>query len=141
MTRLDLAEVRRAVLADLHALRAARVELAACGRIARGRDAALKDDAVHLVIRIGHRDSREQRLGVGMQRMGKDLVRRGILDQIAEVHHADRVGDVLNNGEVMRDERSRLMTCAWIETSSAETGSSQRMKSGFSARARAMQIL
>src|SRR3954467_5339692 len=31
----------------------------------------------------------------------------------------------------------RLMICAWIETSSAETGSSATMKSGFSANARA----
>ena len=32
------------------------------------------------------------------------------------------------------------MICAWIETSSAETGSSQTMKSGLSASARAMPM-
>ena len=34
-------------------------------------------------------------------------------------------------------DSSRLMICAWIETSSAETGSSQTRKSGLSASARA----
>ena len=32
------------------------------------------------------------------------------------------------------------MTCAWIETSSAETGSSQTMSSGSTASARAMPM-
>jgi hypothetical protein len=35
---------------------------------------------------------------------------------------------------------SRLMICAWIETSSAETGSSATMKSGLTASARAIPI-
>ena len=35
---------------------------------------------------------------------------------------------------------SRLMICAWIETSSADTGSSATMKSGLTASARAMPI-
>ncbi len=35
---------------------------------------------------------------------------------------------------------SRLMTCAWIDTSSAETGSSQTMISGCSASPRAMPM-
>ena len=35
---------------------------------------------------------------------------------------------------------SRLITCAWIETSSAETGSSQTMSFGLTASARAMPM-
>ena len=36
--------------------------------------------------------------------------------------------------------RSRLITCAWIETSSADTGSSQTMSRGSTASARAMPM-
>ncbi len=35
---------------------------------------------------------------------------------------------------------SRLMTCAWMDTSSAETGSSATMSFGFSASARAIPM-
>jgi hypothetical protein len=35
---------------------------------------------------------------------------------------------------------SRLTTCAWIETSSADTGSSQTIRSGLTASARAMPM-
>ena len=35
---------------------------------------------------------------------------------------------------------SRFTTCAWIETSSAETGSSATISRGFSASARAMPM-
>ena len=37
-------------------------------------------------------------------------------------------------------ERSRLTTCAWTDTSSAETGSSQTSTRGSSASARAMPM-
>jgi predicted exporter len=73
-------------------------------------------------------------------------------DDLAQIHDRDAVGDVLDDGEVVGDEEvgqaelalqvlSRLMTCAWIETSSAETGSSQTMSFGAaSASARAMPM-
>ena len=66
--------------------------------------------------------------------------RRRDLDDPAEVHHRDPVGDVPHDRQVVRDEEvgqaelaaaaasSRLTIWAWIETSSAETGSSQTMK-------------
>ena len=38
-------------------------------------------------------------------------------------------------------ERRRLRICAWTETSSAETGSSQTISFGLSASARAIPIL
>ena len=68
-----------------------------------------------------------------------------------EVHHRDARGDELDDREIVRDEdvrqaeprcrsRRRLTTCAWIETSSAETGSSQTMSRGSTASARAMPM-
>ena len=65
---------------------------------------------------------------------------------------ADPVADVLDDREVVGDEQvgeaelalevvaSRLRICDWIETSSADTGSSQTMNSGSSASARAMPM-
>ena len=74
------------------------------------------------------------------------------LDDPAEVHHRDPVGDVAHDGEVVGDEQvrqararrcsssSRLMTPAWIDTSSADTGSSSTISFGSSASARAMPM-
>src|SRR5215208_5185253 len=39
-----------------------------------------------------------------MARLGRDLLRRRDLDQLAQVHHADAVGDVGDDGEVVGDE-------------------------------------
>ena len=74
------------------------------------------------------------------------------LDDAPEVHHRDAVGDVAHDGEVVGDEQvrepelalgartSRLRICAWIEPSSAVTGSSSTSSSGSTASARAMPI-
>ena len=71
-----------------------------------------------------------------MQPTAAHRTRVGELDDLAEIHHRDAVGDVPHQRQVVRDEQvgdaeaaaagrlSRLMTCAWIETSSADTGSS-----------------
>ena len=61
------------LLANGHAMAAARVEFAAGGRIGGGGDAAFQYDAVHFHIRIGNRDSAEQRLGIGVERFFENL--------------------------------------------------------------------
>ena len=88
----------------------------------------------------------------GWRGAAKSASRRPDLDDPAEVHHRDAVGDVPHHREVVRDEQvasgrsrpagraSRLRICAWIETSSAETGSSQTMSRGSTASARAMPM-
>ena len=53
-----------------------------------------------------------------------------------EVVGDEQVGDA----EVVLEVSSRFRICAWIETSSAETGSSQTMNFGRSAIARAMPM-
>ena len=74
------------------------------------------------------------------------------LDDLAQVHHRDVVADVAHDRQVVRDEQvgeaaarscrssSRLTTPAWIDTSSADTGSSSTSRSGSSASARAMPM-
>jgi hypothetical protein len=72
----------------------------------------------------------------------KSLV--GDLDDLAEIHDRDAVADVLDDREVVGNKEigqpklrcrssKRLTTCAWTETSSAEIGSSQMIRLGWSA--------
>ena len=100
--------------------------------------------------RIRDRRRIQQRLGIGMQRALIDLVAIRELHDAPEIHHRHTVGDMAHHREIVRDEQdksaravpadppSRLMIWPWIETSSAETGSSQTMKLGSSASARAI---
>ena len=74
------------------------------------------------------------------------------LDDLAEVHDGDAVGDVAHDGEVVGDEEVRQVELLLqldeqvehlrliAETSSAETGSSATMNFGRSTRARARPI-
>ena len=105
MSRFDLALDRRLVLASFHTVRAAGMELAPGRGIGGGRDRPLQHDPVHLRRRIGHRDRREQRLGVRMQRVLEDVLGRAVFDETAEVHNAHRVRDMLDDRQVVRDEQ------------------------------------
>ena len=40
-----------------------------------------------------------------MQRVLEDIRRFAVLDQIAQIHNADGVGDMLDNAQVMADEQ------------------------------------
>ena len=57
-----------------------------------------------LIHRVRQRNGRQQGPGVGVQRMGKQLIGTGHLHHLAEVHNADAVGEVLNDGQVVGDE-------------------------------------
>ena len=50
---------------------------------------------------------REERLRVGVLRPREQLVPRGDLDELPEVHHRDAVAEVLHGREVVRDEQAR----------------------------------
>ena len=131
---------------------AAGMELAARGRVGRGRDAALEHHAIHLIVGIGHRDGREERLGIGCMGLAKissvgansTMLPRYMTPTVSEMCSTTLKSWLMKRyvrPNSFWSFRSRLMICAWMDTSSAETGSSQRMNSGFKARARAMQIL
>ena len=47
---------------------------------------------------------RQQRPAIGMARRGEQRLRVRGLDDAAEIHHGDAVGDVLHHGEIVRDE-------------------------------------
>ena len=84
--------------------RAARVE-AAAGRDAR-RVGRLAGEDLRLHLRR-LRDDREQRARVGMARVAEQLLGRALLDDPAEVHDRDPVGDVPGQPEVVRDDEDR----------------------------------
>src|SRR5271169_4806168 len=61
------------------------------GYLAGNRSARLAGE-----LQIGHRV--EQHARVRMLRVGKKLPGRGKLDDAAEIHHADAIGDVMHDG-------------------------------------------
>ena len=56
-------------------------------------------------LRAQHRHGGDQRLRIGMLRGRVDHALLGDLDDLAEIHHRDPVGDVLHHAEIMGDEQ------------------------------------
>src|SRR6185437_9777873 len=53
---------------------------------------------------IGHGNGSEQRLGIGMARVGEQFGLLRQFDDPSKIHHRDAVTDVGDHGKVMRDE-------------------------------------
>ena len=53
----------------------------------------LEDDPPSSVVEVHRRHRRQQRLGVGMLRVLEDLLRGSDLDDPAQIHHRDAIGD------------------------------------------------
>src|SRR5262245_57897300 len=81
------------------------MEAAAGGRIEGRRHVALQDDARPLAVGIGHRNSGEQRLRVGVERPLVEILAPRRLHDLPKVHDRDAVADVLDDREVVRDEQ------------------------------------
>ena len=54
--------------------------------------------------RIGDRRGGEQRLRIGMHDLPRQITRLRELDDLAEIHHRDAVGDAAHEREVVGDE-------------------------------------
>ncbi len=113
-----------------------------------GGSPAIRDRGRILSV-AGLRDGGDQGPGVGVRRRGEDLFAGADLDDPADVHDGDVVGHEPQRRQVVRDEQvrqaaesrrslSRLRIWARIETSSAETASSQMITRGSTASARAI---
>ncbi len=88
---------------------AARMKPATARGVDRARHLALEDDPLAscdsvLLACLYHRDRGQQRLGVGVDRARVEVVGRRDLDDDAQVHHRDPVGDVADDAEVVGDE-------------------------------------
>src|SRR5882757_1331386 len=73
-------------------------------RVDRARDLALKPQSLAFHAPLRDRRSREQRTRVGMPGIAEDALRRSDLDDAAQIHHRDTVGDVLDDLQVVADE-------------------------------------
>ena len=106
MARAAVDELRLLLGADRLRLPAARAEAAARRRVGRARDVALQHDPLALaaLARLLDRHRRQERLRVRMRRALVDVVLRADLDDLAEIHHRDAVGDVPHDRQVVRDE-------------------------------------
>src|SRR5690242_7189212 len=56
---------------------------------------------------VPSRNGGEERLRVGVLRLTVDARRRSELDDLALVHHGDRVADLRGHAQIMRDEQHR----------------------------------
>ena len=92
-------------VAELLAQPAAGVEAAARRRRGRRRHVALEHEALLAAPRVGLRDRRQQRDRVRVARVAVELLDRADLDDLAEVHDADPVAEVLDDRQVVADEQ------------------------------------
>ena len=91
----------------VHDLWAARREVAAFGWVCRARHISLQDDTLALAFdhRVRDRHGGEQRLRVRVHRLFIEFVAFRQLNNLAQVHHSDTVGNVTNHRQVMRNEQ------------------------------------
>ena len=105
VARRHFLPLRHGVLADFRAVRAARVEFASLRRIDRAGDVAFQNAQLTVFLHIRGRNRSHQRFRVRVQRMVKQLLRVRQLDHVAQIHDADAVGNVLDDGKIVRDEQ------------------------------------
>src|SRR5436190_20769260 len=86
----DLPELRHLAAAEIHGVRAARMEFAAGRRLHHVAHRALDGREV-LGLRVEPRDRVQQADRIGMLRIGEDLALVAELDQVRGVHYADLV--------------------------------------------------
>src|ERR1035437_4044514 len=79
-------------------------EAAARGRVGRAGYLDLEGQALLANSPVRERHGREQGDGVGMAGAGVDRIDRGNLDQLAQVHHADTMAEVLDHRKVVGHE-------------------------------------
>ena len=104
VARFDFAEGRYIGAAAVDDDGTARVEGTAAGWIDGRGNVAREDDAFALGLWVHNGNGRQQSLGVGMQGFANDSFGFGEFNGFAQVHHHDSMADVLNDGEVMRNE-------------------------------------
>src|SRR5438309_7684867 len=74
--------------------RTSRAEVAACRRVEGAGNVTGQLDPVPSMVGVGHRDGREQRRRIGMQRVLVQLGRGSQLNDLPQVHDGNSVADV-----------------------------------------------
>ncbi len=96
------------------------MEGATLGRMQCARHLAAQDDPFALGARGGHRNGGKERPGIGMPWISEYRLAFSDLDNSAEMHHGDAIGNVPHHGEVVRNEnvgkaKSSLQVAQQIE--------------------------
>ena len=83
------------------------MEMTAAGWLDWRRDISGEADFFHasVWVELGH--GREQRLRVGMTGMIEHLLGRATFDDTAEIHHGNLIRQVLDNAQIVGDEKIR----------------------------------
>ena len=103
MTGGDLHQ-RRNRLALVAGILAALEEAALVRHIDGRSDLALDGDALLLYAQLGNGDGGQQRLGIGVQGIGKQLLGGRFFHDLAQVHDGDIIGEVVDHSQVVGDE-------------------------------------
>src|SRR5699024_7724093 len=90
--------------ANILCMDATRSEAAHRLRIDGRCDFTLKNDSLFLSTELRNRNSREKGLCIGVRGVGKQLNRRSLLNETAEVHNSDIIREVVNNRKVVGDK-------------------------------------
>ena len=104
MAGCHLAQRRFVLVAPLEPLVAARVKAAPVRRVDRAGWIPLENEPPTLGGGIRNGNGRQERLGVGMERLRVQFLAIRQLRDLAEVHHRHTVADVLHDPQVMRNE-------------------------------------
>src|SRR5881628_861101 len=104
VARDDFPQLGLRRLADFLRIRTARMERASAGQIDRTRQFSLDLRSAALEFRIRHRDRRQERLRVRVQRLRDDFLSDPELDDPAQVHDRDPVRHVPRHPDVVGDE-------------------------------------
>jgi len=100
----DLVRIGRNLAAHPHARGAACVEAASRGRVGGAWHVSLEDVLVADALLADAGDDVEQGLGVGVARVVEQLRLGCELHHVSKVHDHDRIGDVLDDRQVVADE-------------------------------------
>jgi hypothetical protein len=76
-------------------------------RIRWTREISPEDDAIPPDRGVWLWDGREESHRIGVPGLGEQLIGRALLDDTAEIHHRDSMGDLPDDGEVVGNEQVR----------------------------------
>ena len=105
MARRHLLPLRCHLLAFILGVQAARMEVAAGRRLGRVGDLTGQDNPIHMRFRVRLRHRRNQRLGVRVLGTAEQVFGFRQFHHLADVHHADAVGDMLDHAQVVGNEQ------------------------------------
>ena len=104
MSISDISQLRLLLCTDVLCHEAACMEHTAGWWIRRAREIALQQNLLSFRMAVRYRNRRQQRLGLWVRRIVKQLLLIRELHDMTEIHDHDTIRDVLDDTQIMRDE-------------------------------------